>query len=73
MGENTEKLVEKAKELLDFFLERYPDAEQIGLTGQMHGIVYLDRNGKSVSPLYTWQDVKRKPLQELQSAVIFLD
>lgn len=28
----------------------------IGLTGQMHGIVYLDGNGNPVSPLYTWQD-----------------
>lgn len=28
----------------------------IGITGQMHGIVYLDRCGEPVSPLYTWQD-----------------
>lgn len=28
----------------------------IGLSGQMHGILYVDRNGKAVSPLYTWQD-----------------
>jgi sedoheptulokinase len=28
----------------------------IGLTGQMHGIVYLDRHGRPVSPLYTWRD-----------------
>ncbi len=28
----------------------------IGLTGQMHGILYVDKNGKSASPLYTWQD-----------------
>lgn len=28
----------------------------IGVTGQMHGILYLDRNGRAVSPLYTWQD-----------------
>ncbi len=28
----------------------------IGVTGQMHGIVYTDRGGKAVSPLYTWQD-----------------
>lgn len=64
--QDAEKLVEKAKELLDFFLERYPDAEQIGLTGQMHGIVYLDRNGKSVSPLYTWQDERGNVCEEGQ-------
>lgn len=28
----------------------------IGVTGQMHGIVYVDRTGKAVSPLITWQD-----------------
>lgn len=28
----------------------------IGVTGQMHGIVYLDEKGNAVSPLYTWQD-----------------
>ena len=28
----------------------------IGFTGQMHGILYLNSKGESVSPLYTWQD-----------------
>ena len=28
----------------------------IGLTGQMHGLVYLDASGDACSPLYTWQD-----------------
>lgn len=28
----------------------------IGLTGQMHGMLYVDANGDAVSPLYTWQD-----------------
>ena len=31
-----------------------PDA--IGMTGQMHGMLYTDRQGRAVSPLYTWQD-----------------
>ncbi len=30
--------------------------DAIGFSGQMHGIVYTDANGKAVSPLYTWQD-----------------
>ena len=37
-------------------LGEHPDVERIGITGQMHGIVYLDREGEAVSPLYTWQD-----------------
>lgn len=28
----------------------------IGVTGQMHGIVYTNADGEAVSPLYTWQD-----------------
>ncbi len=28
----------------------------IGVTGQMHGIVYLDGQGQPAGPLYTWQD-----------------
>ena len=32
------------------------NVRSIGVTGQMHGIVYIDKNGKAVSDLYTWQD-----------------
>lgn len=42
--------------LLDDLLQRYPSVAAIGLTGQMHGILYLDAQGNPVSPLYTWQD-----------------
>lgn len=31
-----------------------PDA--IGITGQMHGMLYTDSDGSAVSPLYTWQN-----------------
>ncbi len=50
------KLSAKAKALLDEILQEEPDAERIGMTGQMHGIVYLDAAGNCISPLYTWQD-----------------
>ena len=33
-----------------------PQVGAIGVTGQMHGIVYLNAAGEAVSPLYTWQD-----------------
>lgn len=54
--QDAEQIVKKARNLTDYFLDKYPDAERIGLTGQMHGIVYINKNGKCVSPLYTWQD-----------------
>lgn len=28
----------------------------IGMTGQMHGMLYVDSEGAAVSPFYTWQD-----------------
>ena len=37
-------------------LSRHTDVAVIGVTGQMHGIVYLDEDGTPISPLYTWQD-----------------
>lgn len=50
------RIVSEAKKLLDSILSEEQDISVIGLTGQMHGIVYLDRDGKAVSPLITWQD-----------------
>ena len=32
------------------------DAAAVGLTGQMHGIVYLSADGRPVGPLTIWQD-----------------
>lgn len=32
------------------------NAQAIGFSGQMHGIVYTDADGNAVSPLYIWQD-----------------
>ena len=35
----------------------------IGVTGQMHGIVYVDAGGRAVSPLYTWLDRQAEKTQ----------
>ena len=44
------------KEILLEFQKRCDDIKGIGVTGQMHGILYTDERGEAVSPLYTWQD-----------------
>ena len=54
--QNPDIILRKVFKLLDEILEEYQDIFVIGLTGQMHGIVYLDKNGKNISHLYTWQD-----------------
>ena len=45
----------------------------IGVTGQMHGILYLDADGKPLSPLYTWQDTRGdEPYRDGKTCVQFL-
>ena len=57
--QNVEKIVSIATEILDSFIDKYKgEIGAIGLTGQMHGIVYVDADGSAVSPLYTWQDAR---------------
>lgn len=53
--QDPDRILEKSVELLNEYLLRYPRIDSIGLTGQMHGIVYLNQDGRAVSPLYTWQ------------------
>ena len=48
--EKTEIIIEKLK---DFSPEK-PDA--LGISCQMHGCVYVGKNGKPLGPLYTWLD-----------------
>ena len=39
-------------------ISEFADYEAIGISGQMHGILYTDSQGNAVSPLYTWQDLR---------------
>ena len=52
--QDPEVIFEKAEWILSRLFEE--DVVSICVTGQMHGIVYLDQNGEVQSPLYTWQD-----------------
>ncbi|MCQ2462375.1 MAG: hypothetical protein MJ177_03090 [Clostridia bacterium] len=54
--QDAQKIYNAVEEILGALFTK--DAECIGVTGQMHGIVYLDADGNLVSPLYTWQDMR---------------
>ncbi len=54
--QDPELLVDQAIKLIQSYRERYGTFVGIGVTGQMHGIVYVNPKGKSLSPLYTWLD-----------------
>lgn len=57
--QSVEKIIGTATEILDGFIsDEEGEVCSIGLTGQMHGIVYADADGHAVSPLYTWQDAR---------------
>lgn len=49
-------IIEKTEKLLYHILKCNPSVVSIGLSGQMHGIVYMDENGNPVSDLINWQD-----------------
>ena len=50
------RIYNTAMSLVKTLLNLYPDVKAIGVTGQMHGILYVDASGNAISPLYIWQD-----------------
>lgn len=54
--QDADKILDIIETQLCDISREYPNIERLGLTGQMHGILYLDEAGRAVSPLYTWQD-----------------
>ncbi len=54
--QDPEKIKQKVFDLKEQLVKEFAPITAIGVTGQMHGILYIDKNGSSVSPLYTWQD-----------------
>lgn len=62
---NVWEKVQDANAIVDIVLDliqelriQYPDIKGIGLSGQMHGILYVNAEGEAVSPLYTWLDMR---------------
>ena len=52
--QSVERIISVSNEILESLIT--DQTAVIGVTGQMHGILYIDGCGKAVSPLYTWQD-----------------
>ena len=49
-------IIDKLLKLKNALVNEFAPLDSIGITGQMYGILYLDKDGNPVSPLYTWQD-----------------
>lgn len=56
--QDAEKIYSICLNLLRQLAERHGKPDSIGVTGQMHGLLYTGKNGKALSPLYTWQDAR---------------
>ena len=54
--QDTEKIEKKCFQIVEELASEADDLVSIGVTGQMHGILYVDQEGRVVSPLMTWQD-----------------
>lgn len=56
--QDSERIVSDAAALLEQCRPWRGRLAGIGISSQMHGILYADGNGRAVSPLYTWQDAR---------------
>ena len=54
--QDPQRMVDVVKAAAAELEKEFGAPECIGLTGQMHGMLYVDTQGEAVSPLYIWQD-----------------
>ncbi len=54
--QDSEKILKKVFSLVEQLTDE--DTVSIGFSNQMHGILYADKEGNALSPLYIWQDAR---------------
>lgn len=54
--QDSEKILKKVFSLVEELTDE--DTVSIGFSNQMHGILYADKSGNALSPLYIWQDAR---------------
>ena len=54
--QDAQALYSQAEAIVVELMRQHGPIAGIGITGQMHGILYVDEKGEAVSPLFTWQD-----------------
>lgn len=71
--QNPKEIVRLCQTLAESFRVAGESVISIGVTGQMHGILYLDKCGNPVTPLYTWQDARgNQPYRKQKTYSSFL-
>ncbi|QHW29934.1 hypothetical protein GZH47_03170 [Paenibacillus rhizovicinus] len=54
--QDPERIVEIVRGLIASCARDWAEVSAIGISCQMHGMLYVDADGRSIGPLYTWQD-----------------
>ncbi len=68
--QNPEKIFELCKSIYQETFDKF-QIKSVGISGQMHGILYVNENGQAVSPLFSWQDERGNlPLENATYAEI---
>lgn len=55
-AQNADRILEICRKIVGELKAKYAPIKAIGVDGQMHGILYIDAEGRACSPLFTWQD-----------------
>lgn len=58
--QDPEKILEEIRKMLEKLETPKEQIQGIGISAQMHGILYVDEKGEAVSPYYTWKDESGK-------------
>ncbi|MFD2334361.1 sedoheptulokinase [Cohnella sp. GCM10020058] len=66
-----DRIADELLAMLEEWRDLLPETAAIGISAQMHGILYVDEHGRAVSPLYTWQDGRgERPVPSGESAAV---
>ncbi len=69
--QDPEVILRIASDLIDRIRADVGEIAAVGITGQMHGVLYFDETGASVSPLMTWLD--RRAAQPFDGRLSYSD
>lgn len=62
--QNADRVVQLVLSLIEECQDDWDDVRAIGISCQMHGVLYVSKEGRAVSPLVTWQDGRGELLLE---------
>lgn len=62
--QDADRILEKCVALVGDYQQKWTDIHRIGITGQMHGMLYVDGEGRALSPLTTWEDERGNRVME---------